>query len=260
MLYPVESELERFKSIWDKIQIVLKKAPQGRPYYRKTGENTTPVLYCDRVINGKRVRISLKKSDPQTRKKYRYKYFAKMIAPFIEQNIELLEMMTRVASVKNCLPLLQGPEFKDCREYFFGTKEENPAFEALQERQNPSHPEHLNVVTELGVFRSREEHIVAQIMTTLGLRYKYEVPLPTPRITHYPDFAVLHPATGQIIYIEYAGRMNDPEYRVSVLRRLRDYGDAGVYLGFNLFFITANPDGSLDTAVIINRLKGIFSL
>ena len=45
MLYPVESELERFKSIWDKIQIVLKKAPQGRPYYRKTGENTTPVLY-----------------------------------------------------------------------------------------------------------------------------------------------------------------------------------------------------------------------
>jgi hypothetical protein len=115
-------------------------------------------------------------------------------------------------------------------------------------------------VTELGVFRSREEYIVARALTMLGLRFKYETPLSTPYRYLYPDFAVLHPVTGQIIYIEYTGMMKSAEYRASVLSRLKDYGDAGLYLGYNLFYISTVSEEGINIAVIMNRLKGVFEL
>ena len=262
MFNPEEArkELDRLTRLKESAEACIENSPAGTVYFVRAGKRTEPIPYRDMQKNGKRSRRPLAKEEYPLLKTLKYKTYAKHIKPRIENNIKTLKAIANYKPFDTDFICFGGEPFRECREYFFGKESDNPAFEALQERQNQAYPENLNVNTELGVFRSREEYIVARAMTILGLRFKYETPLSTPRCFHYPDFAVLHPKTGEIIYIEYAGNMLSTQYRASVLNRLHDYGDAGVYLGVNLFFISAVPGKGIDMAQIISRLQGIFEL
>ena len=256
----IKAELERLNGIKRKIDKCLKQTIGGTIYYVRNSDHTAPIPYWNRIADGKRIRTPLKDNEMAILVPLTYKTFAIHLKRRTEDNIIALKAILRYKPFDTKFLSFGDEPFKECREYFFGPMPYNPEFEALEERQNPSHPEQLNVVTELGVFRTREEYIVARALTMLGLRFKYETPLSTPYRYLYPDFAVLHPITGQIIYIEYSGMMRSAEYRASVLSRLKDYGDAGLYLGYNLFFISTVHSEGIDMAAIISRLKGIFEL
>ena len=256
----IKAELIVLEAINRKIAKWLRQTVDGTIYFIQYSKNTKPVPYWNRMDDGKRVRKPLKGHENDLLISLKYKTFAMHLKRRIEDDIDALKAILRYKPLDAKTLSFGGEPFKECREFFFGTIPENPEFEALAERQNPSHPEQLNVHTELGVFRSREEYIVARALTILGLRFKYESPLATPYRYHYPDFAVLHPKTGKIIYIEYSGLMKNAEYRRSVLTRLKDYGDAGVYLGYNLFFISTVSEDGIDMASILSMLKGIFEL
>ncbi len=256
----VKAELAFLTKLKAKIDKCIRNAPEGSVYYVSAGKTTDPIPFRNRNIEGKRVRTSLKKHERKLLIPLKFKTYAKHLKRRVDGNIRALKAILRYQPFDADFLSFGGAPFQECRDYFFGTAPDNPEFEALEERQNPSHPEQLNIKTELGVFRSREEYIVARALTMLGLRFKYETPLFTPYRCLYPDFAVLHPVTSQIIYIEYSGRMKSTEYRVSVLSRLKDYGNAGLYLGYNLFYISTISEEGIDVSVIMNRLKGIFDL
>ena len=256
----IKAELKRLVELKKKVDKCLRQAVNGTVYFVRRSDASAPVPYWNRSVNGKRLRTPLKDNELSLLIPLKYRTFAIHLKRRIEDNICALKAILRYKPFDTGFISFGGESFEECREYFFGSDPENPEFEVLKERQNPSHPEQLNVITELGVFRSREEYIVARALTLLGLRFKYETPLSTPYRYLYPDFAVLHPVTGQIIYIEYAGKMESSEYRASVLNRLKDYGDAGLYLGYNLFFISTIHSEGIDIATIMNRLKGIFEL
>jgi hypothetical protein len=256
----IKAELTFLIKLKKKVEKCIKQAPDGTIYYVQAGHATEPIPYWNRVLDGKRIRTTLKEHELKLLIPLKYKTYAMHIKHRIDNNIKMLKAILQYRPFDTDFLAFGGVSFRECREYFFGSTPENPEFEALEERQNPSHPEDLNVRTELGVFRTREEYIVARALTMLGLRFKYETPLSTPYRYLYPDFAVLHPITGQIIYIEYSGMMRSAEYRASVLSRLKDYGDAGLYLGYNLFFISTVHSEGIDMAAIISRLKGIFEL
>ena len=256
----IKAELAFLIKLKEKVEKSIKQAPDGTVYYVHAGKKSNPIPYRNRTIDGKRIRTALKETDQKLLIPLKYKTYAMHLKCRVNENIRALRSVMRYQPFDTGFLSFGGEEFRECSDYFFGNTPENPEFEALQERQNPSHPEQLNVRTELGVFRNREEYIVARALTMLGLRFKYETPLPTPYRFRYPDFAVLHPGTGRIIYIEYSGRMKSAEYRASILNRLKEYGDAGLFLGYNLFFISTVPEEGIDMATIRNRLKGIFEL
>ena len=256
----IKAELKKLNEWNRKADKCLRQNIPGTVYFVQYSKHSKPIPYWNRTVGGKRVRSPLKDNEKDLLIPLKYKTFAMHLKRRIEDDIDALKTILRYKPFDAEFRSFGGEPFRECREYFFGTVPENLAFEALEERQNPSHPEQLNVRTELGVFRSREEYIVARALTILGLRFKYETSLPTPYRYHYPDFAVLHPSSGKIIYIEYSGKMKSTEYRASVLSRLKDYGDAGVYLGYNLFFISTVSEDGIDITTILNMLKGIFEL
>ena len=256
----IKAELKTLEALNRKIDKCLRQTVDGTVYFVQYSKNTKPVPYWNRMVDGKRVRKPLKGHEKNLLIPLKYKTFALHLKRRVGDNIDVLKTILRYKPFDTDFLSFGGEPFRECREYFWGSIPENSEFEALEERQNPSHPEQLNVHTELGVFRSREEYIVAWALTILGLRFKYESPLPTPYRYHYPDFAVLHPKTGKIVYIEYSGMLKNAEYRHSVLTRLKDYGDAGVYLGYNLFFISTVFEDGIDMASILSMLKGIFEL
>ena len=262
MINPEETarELKRLRQIRGKINRALKDAPEGSVYFVLSGKSREAKPYLNRRVDGKRCRKRLKNVDSIYLNALKFKTYADHIRPRVDRNITALTYALKYVPFDDAFLSFGGEPFAECRKHFFGEVPYNPEFEALQERQNPSHPEQLNIVTELGVFRSREEYMVARALTILGLRFKYETILSTPYRDHYPDFAVLHPVTGKIIYIEYCGKMHQQGYRRSFLNRLPDYGDASVYLGINLFVIAFAAGSGFDMAAAVNRLKGIFEL
>ena len=259
-LAEIKAELYRLSELEDKITAVLDKAPEGNIYFQKTGQNTEPVPYIDCYADGKRHRLSLKHADPSRVKGLLFKRYAKVIRKQTEHNLHALQSILAYKPFTEEIKNYGGERFHECRTYFFGKPVSNPEFDALKERQNPYHPEQLDVKSDLGAFRSREELLSAEAMHHLGLRFKYETPLAVGMYFRYPDFAVLHPCTGKIIYIEYAGKPADPDYQRDLQQRIRDYANVGVFLGVNLFILAPTPGEGFDLSEVTSRLKGIFCL
>lgn len=256
----IKEELAVQSQLKEKIDIVLRGAPEGNIFFQKTGPEADPLPYLDHYQDGKRHRTALKKEEGRTIKALLLKRYAKKIMKQVDNNIKALRGILAYAPFTEEDKCFGGDLYKECREYFFGPPVCNPAFDALEERQNPYHPEHMNVRSELGLFRSREELSTARAMNDLGLRFKYETALPVGMYNRYPDFAVLHPKSGAIIYIEYAGKPADPGYQKDLQQRIRDYANVGVFLGVNLFLIAPTPGEGFDLVQITERLKGIFGI
>ena len=233
---------------------------EGSLYYRYAGKDKTGVPYITITKNKARKRFPVTDADDALIRRYMLKTYARHIRHRVKANLTAMCAAEKYTPFDTKFIMFGGAGFSEARNHFFGEYAESPEFDALPERQNPSHPEHLNVKTELGVFRSREEYIVARALNALGLKFKYEAPLVTPFGTRFPDFAVPHPKSGKIIYLDYGSNYQNPGYQQSVWTRMRDYMSAGVYPGVNLFYIAASPDGGIDQAAIMSLLKGIFEL
>lgn len=256
----IKNELKRLIRIRGKIETVLSHAPEGTIYFRGSGKRGRLFPYMVTRAEGKQKRTRIPEGEEKLIKGLRYKKYAKHIRARVLQNIKALQHAMRYQPLDESLLAYGGELFSDCREFFFGSPPRNAAFDALEERQNPYRPEQLRVKTKLGAFRVKSEHDVARILTELGLLYKYEAPCVLPGGTRYPDFTVLHPRTGEIIYIEFCGLMHKAGYREDMAEKLEEYARGGIYLGVNLFIITELPDRDLDLEAITDYIRGIFGL
>ena len=71
---------------------------------------------------------------------------------------------------------------------------------------NSSHPENLIHTTLAGhKVRSKSEVIIANLLYTNHIPYRYEAALALNELTVYPDFTILHPTTQQFFYWEHFG-------------------------------------------------------
>lgn len=256
----IKHELKRLGMIREKIEKVLDAAPEGTIYFRRRGKKQTPLPYRLIFIEKKRKRTRIPDSEEKLIKWLRYKKYAKHIRARVLRNIRILQQSLLYQPLDESFLAFGGELFADCREYFFGKRPGNAAFDALKERQNPFRPEQRRVKTKLGAFRTKGERDIAFILTELGLRFKYEAACMLPGVTRYPDFTVLHPMTGELIYIELCGLMHKAGYREDMAEKLEEYARGGIYLGYNLFIITELPDRDLDMEALTDHIRGIFGL
>ena len=68
-----------------------------------------------------------------------------------------------------------------------------------------------------------------------NIPYKYEKPLHLKGYgVIYPDFTFLSKRTGSEIYWEHEGRMDDPEYAKTAIKKIETYEEHGIYIGERL--------------------------
>jgi hypothetical protein len=60
--------------------------------------------------------------------------------------------------------------------------------------------------------RSLGEIIVGSRLRHYGIPYKYEAAIDHPDIPYVPDFTIIRPRDGKIIYWEHLGKVNDEDY------------------------------------------------
>ena len=99
---------------------------------------------------------------------------------------------------------------------------------------NPYKPENLVYKTASGIFvRSKSERIISDRLFSHGIIFKYEPSLNIGEKTIFPDFLILR-KDGKIVIWEHNGLMQNEEYFLKTVHRVRQYNDAGFYQHDNL--------------------------
>ena len=89
-------------------------------------------------------------------------------------------------------------------------------------------------------YRSRVELMIAQVLTDLGLEFKYDCDISCSGITYTVDFLVYLPEFGRCFMIEYLGRLDDEGYVHKNSIKIRDYLSNGYYFGTDLLILCGN--------------------
>ena len=258
----IHKEIKQLERLQIRLVAAIRKAPKGTIYYRGDCKRSENPFYT--TGTGKeRKRVPLDPAKPESRKAIRQlkdKKFAKHVLPRVRNDLTALRAASKYEPLSRTFLTELGEAYEDCLPRFFGDPIQKDEFDMLEERQNPYHPEQLTILSELGAFRSKDELFCAQILDEYNIRFKYEASLFTLRSTKYPDFTVLHPRTGRLIYLEITGRMDDPGYRQDLYEKMEAYAEVGIYLGVNLFVICEEPGKGLDLAAIRELIRGIFEL
>ncbi|MBQ1852615.1 MAG: hypothetical protein II134_02110 [Lachnospiraceae bacterium] len=85
--------------------------------------------------------------------------------------------------------------------------------------------------------RSKSEKMIADTYYTEGIPYVYEPALHLANgKTIYPDFAVLSVRDRKTRYHEHFGMMDDEEYRIRTIVKMREYNVNGFWPGNNIIF------------------------
>ena len=106
--------------------------------------------------------------------------------------------------------------------------------------------------------RSKSEKIIADRLNFLGIPYRYEAPvklkMSVRTILLHPDFTILNKRTRKEIIFEHFGLADDPEYAVSMVKKINLYLLNGYVLGDTLIFSQETDTVPLDTRVLDKML------
>ena len=131
-----------------------------------------------------------------------------------------------------------------------------PSAENVYEQLSPA-PEYTTDKGEQ--VRSKSELIIANLLSKLGIPYRYEAPLALKRFgTVYPDFTILNMRTRKTIYYEHFGMMDDVDYCNKALMKIQHYVENGFYPGESFFFTFETGSVSISLRLLENQFRHYF--
>lgn len=120
-------------------------------------------------------------------------------------------------------------------------------------------PEKLKQLTNRGdLVRSKYEQSIANILFELGISYIYEKPEVFNNKRYLPDFTILDPENGTLVYIEAFGRMDDRDYSLGVVQKVHDYEANGLNQGKDFFMVYDSLESPFDPIAFRRQMKKRF--
>ncbi len=106
--------------------------------------------------------------------------------------------------------------------------------------------------------RSKSEKILADYFFRNNIPYKYEKPLLLKGYgTVYPDFTLFSPKLRKEIYWEHEGRMDDPVYARSAVKKIYGYEQNGIFEGERLILTYETEETVMNTRDIERKLARV---
>ena len=114
-----------------------------------------------------------------------------------------------------------------------------------------------DLVTDRGErVRSKSELIIANMLASCNIPYRYECPLTLKKWgTIYPDFTVLNVRLRKQFYWEHMGRMDDPDYAEKAVRKLKEYVLEGYFPDNSLILTYETSKTPLSTNMIRTMIE-----
>lgn len=98
--------------------------------------------------------------------------------------------------------------------------------------------------------RSKSEALIAGLLETHGIPFRYEARLDLADRYIFPDFTVRRPRDGAIFYWEHFGMTDDPNYADATSAKLEAYRENGLHPWNQLITTYDHANGSFDSQCI----------
>ena len=257
----LKDEKQRLVKIQNETERRLCDAPEGTLRITKTGDRVQHMNCIDGDEKSKRQGVYLKKSEFDTVKKLAQKAYDKKIKRLVDKRIKQIQALvmdykdTEISEIYDNLSDVRKKLVVPVEKSWEQRVAEWKAIPYAGKAFTKDIPE---IYTKKGErVRSKTEKIIADIFYELGIEYKYECPLVLKSVgTVYPDFTILSKKTGEEIYWEHDGRMDDPEYSCKAVRKIDDYMKNGIFPGEKLIITYETSNYVLSDRIIkmlINR-------
>ena len=238
--HELENELELLDNIIKQKKAALLTAPEGRLRISKSYKNARPCYYhCtdNSSVNGK----YMKNEDMPLIKALAQKgYNKKVLRASIKRKADIEELLTRLSD-------------SDLESLYYSLSEERKALVRPVQQTDEQYQQEWEAVPYTPkafrstdpVFytlrgervRSKSEIIIADIISSMNIPYRYEAPLFLEGLgTIYPDFTLLNVRKRQEIYLEHFGMMDNVDYCNSAIKRIAAYEVSGIVPGQQLLF------------------------
>ncbi|MBR3032926.1 MAG: hypothetical protein IKH92_07900 [Clostridiales bacterium] len=108
-------------------------------------------------------------------------------------------------------------------------------------------------------FRSKSEMLIAQLLKSMGLEYKYDVVVSFDNEVFYIDFAIYCHETGRFFFMEHFGDMGSERYRQRTFHKITVYTAHGLVEGSDILYTYENNDDDFDLNVYECKILSIVS-
>ncbi len=227
---------------------LLREKHQNHFHYYLYGEDRKKIYLrkTEKVLIGQLLRKRfLKKALPQLRRNLCALNTAlKACAKIVEPVFQPYEESERIFDVNKSE---SGSNYKLSRE--------EKTWLAMPSKKNGYHQESLLHLTANGEkVRSKSEALIAGLLNSYHIPYKYEEELLLEERTYYPDFTIRRPKDGKIFYWEHFGLVEDPEYARKMDRKIAEYRQSGISQWDNLI-ASYDTKGAINIQMIQNLIK-----
>ncbi len=125
--------------------------------------------------------------------------------------------------------------------------------------KNLVYPEHLIHQTSKGIFvRSKSEAMIVHCLYIHRIPFRYECALWLGQGKIYPDFTIRHPDTGEVVYWEHFGMMDDSAYAKKAFSKMELYNSHGILPSIHLITTFETREYPLNYEVIENKIREHF--
>lgn len=122
--------------------------------------------------------------------------------------------------------------------------------------KNNNYTDNLNHYTIGGLkVRSKSESIIAGLLESYEIPFRYEQQLILDGNTFYPDFTILKPEENTVIYWEHFGLADKKNYKLSMLQKIDTYISNGIVPGINLIMTIETEKITIDPRRIATLIK-----
>lgn len=132
--------------------------------------------------------------------------------------------------------ILTHPEYqKLLSSYYLPLSQELLNWCNAEYERSTEKPENLKFPAASGInVRSKSETFIVMALCNHQIPFRYECALKFGLTTYYPDFTIRHPKTGETVYWEHCGLIDDPKYMRRTYSKIQDYASHGIYETINL--------------------------
>lgn len=245
----LSEEYQRMEAICEKTSENLKDTPDGNLRLSESRKKTQfyQVFPGENKFNGRYIpldkmdlvmKLAQKEYDMKMLKlsEKRMKQIGRLLKDFDDNEVELVYSESHPARRKLIIPVEETRNQK--LEKWYALPYQGKDFPA----GTPV------IMTEKGErVRSKSEKIIADHLYRNGIHYKYECPLLLKGFGMiYPDFTLFSGRIEQEVYLEHEGRMDDPEYADTAVKKIALYERNGIFPGQRLLLTFETMKNSLD--------------
>lgn len=241
LVQAIEERIAYLSNLTKNIKRYLKRAPSGYLYFNRSKGHT----YCGVRTKRSDGRYKTKFIDPENTPlltTYYDKALCKAILPALEAELKELESInTKKLRAGDSVFMEESLRYEahaSSEFLHYSVAAKLWAEESFSANSLPIDAQRQYTTITGIIVRSKIEKIIADCLTRLGYYYRYEMQVVLKNgESRYPDFVVFSPYTGRLLWIEVFGLMDDSDYAVKAIRKMKEYGSIGILPGINFLAV-----------------------